>query len=108
MAIATANFAETLDIGQRLHGLPISRALEILDPLLEGTVTVRVLDLAIARRAADLRARHYHRASRPISLADAVLIASAARDDRIATADADVLAVAQTEGIAVVALPGQG
>jgi PIN domain nuclease of toxin-antitoxin system len=107
-AIATVNLAEALDVSQRVRGLPISRALELLDPLFDGLVTVRLLDLPVACRAADLRARHYHRATRPISLADAVLLASAGSADRIATADPDVLAVARAEHLGSFALPGQG
>lgn len=106
--VATANLAEALDVSQRVHDLPIVRAMEILDPLLEGPLMARPLDVAVARRAAEIRASHYHRSSRPISLADAVLIASASGGDRIATADPDVLAVAQAEGLESVALPGQG
>jgi hypothetical protein len=49
----------------------------------------------------------HHRASRPISLADAILVASASPGDRIATADPDVLAVAKAEAIATIALPSQ-
>jgi hypothetical protein len=66
------------------------------------------LDTEIARRAAEIRANHYHRSSRPISLADAVLIASAKPGDRIATADPHVLAVTREEQIEPLALPGQG
>jgi predicted nucleic acid-binding protein len=106
-AVATANLAEALDVSQRVHGLPIGRALEILEPLFEGPLAAVPLDLPTARRAAELRATHYHRASRPISLADAVLIASARKGDRLATADPDVLAVARAEGLATVALPDQ-
>lgn len=67
-----------------------------------------MLDFAIARRAAEIRAEHYHRSSRLISVADAVLIASAAPGDRIATADPDVLAVTRAVEVESVALPGQG
>ena len=107
-AVASANLAETLDVSQRVHGVPIARAMEILDPLLGDLVTVISLDADIARAAAEMRSRHYHRSSRPISLADAVLLASAKGEDRIATADPDVLAVAETEGIETIVLPGQG
>jgi len=62
----------------------------------------------VAQRAAALRAKHYHRTSRPISLADAVLVASVGRGDRLATADPHVLAVASDEEINALALPGQG
>ncbi len=107
-AVASANLAETLDVSQRFHRVPVSRAMEILDPLLGDVVTVIPLDAAMAQAAAEMRAKHYHRSSRPISLADAVLLASATAEDRIATADPDVLAVADTEGIETIALPGQG
>jgi len=107
-AVATANLAEALDVSERVHGLPIARAMEVLEPLLEGPVAVLHLDITVARRAAEIRARRYHRTSRPISLADAVLVASAGRGDRIATADPDVLAVARAEGLEALTLPGQG
>lgn len=106
--VATANLAEALDVSERVHGLPVGRALEILDPLFEGPLAVRLLDFATARRAAEIRSKHYHRSSRPISLADAVLVASAGRGDRLATADPDVLAVARAVEVETVALAGQG
>lgn len=107
-AIATANLVEALDVSQRVRGLPIDRALAILYPLFEEALLAVPLDVAVAGRAATIRARHYHRSRCPISLADAVLIASADRDDRIATADPYVLAVASTEQHATVELPGEG
>lgn len=108
VSVATANVAEALDVSQRVFGLPIRSALEILEPLLAGTIGVVPLDLDRAQRAAILRAKHYHRADRPISMADAILLASAGPGDRIATADPDVLSVAAAEGIKTVPLPGQG
>ena len=107
-AVATANLIEGLDISQRVHNLPIVRAMEVLAPLFEGSVTPVPLDVAVWQRAAEIRARHYNRSRRPISLADAVLIASAKRGDRFATADPDVLAVMKAEKLAPMALPGQG
>jgi predicted nucleic acid-binding protein len=114
-AVATANLAEALDVSQRLFGLPVARAVEALEPLLEEALRPVVLDLAVAQRAATIRATHYHRATRPISLADAILIASAVRSSgepgrrrvRLATSDPDVLAVARAEGVATVELPAQ-
>lgn len=107
-AVASANLAEALDVSQRLYRLPIPRAMEILEPLLEGPLRAVALDLEIARRAAEIRAGCYHRASRPLSLADAVLIASAKPGDRIATSDPHVLAVAREEEIDLLVLPEQG
>ena len=107
-AVATANLVEALEVSQRVYGVPIPRAVEILEPLLEGPLTTIPLEYLLARRAAEIRARHYDRSTRPISLADAILLASAKHDDRIATADPDVLAVARDEKLATLTLPGQG
>jgi predicted nucleic acid-binding protein len=107
-AIATTNLAETLDVSQRLYGLPITRAMDVLEPLFDGPLTPIPLDLTVAQKAADIRAKHYHRTSCPLSLADAVLVASAKQDDGIATADPHVLAVAKIEKIRPIALPEQG
>lgn len=107
-AVATANLAETLDVTQRVHGLSTGRTMEVVEPLLEGPLRPVSLDLVLARRAGEIRTCHYHRSSCPISLADAILIASADDDDRIASADPHMLAVAKAEGIEVVELPEQG
>ncbi len=107
-AVATPNLVEALDVSQRVHGVPIDRAAEVLEPLFEGPLRALPLDLDAARRAAEIRARHYHRSSCPISLADAVLLGSAGPGDRIATANSDVLAVAKAERIESVALPELG
>ena len=106
--VATANLAEALDVSQRIHGLPIGHAMDVLEPLVGSALTPLPLDLPVARRAAEIRSRHYHQSSRPISLADAILVATAGRGDRLATADPDVLAVARAEAIEIIALPGQG
>jgi predicted nucleic acid-binding protein len=107
-SVATANLAEALDVTARTYGLSVERAMAVLEPLLHGTLECVPLDLVRAQRAATIRARHYHRVSRPISLADAILVASAGPGDRIATADPDVLVVAQAEAIATITLPSQG
>jgi predicted nucleic acid-binding protein len=107
-SVATANLAEALDVSARRYGLPTERTMEVLEPLLDGTLATVPLDLVRAQRAAAIRAHHYHRAARPISLADAILVASAGPGDRIATADPDVIAVAQAEAVATITLPSQG
>lgn len=107
-AVATANLAEALDVSERVYSLPVARAMEVLEPLFEGSLLTVSLDAGTARRAAEIRARHYHRTARPISLADAVLVATAGPGDRIATADPHVLVVAEAEGAEAVSLPGQG
>jgi predicted nucleic acid-binding protein len=107
-AVATANLIEVFDVSNRRRGLLVSRVSEIIDPLFGGSLSVVHLDEHLARRAAELRVEHYHRSRSPLSLADVILLASARPGDRIATADADVLATAATLGIETVELPGQG
>ncbi len=106
--IATANLIEVFDVVGRQHGYPVGRVAEIIDPLFATTLSVVHLDEHLARRAGELRVEHYHRSRSPLSLADVILIASARAGDRIATADPDVLATANSLGIETVELPGQG
>jgi predicted nucleic acid-binding protein len=106
--VTTANLVEVLDVTQRVHGVSIPRTVGLLEPLLAGPLAAVSLDTVTARRAAEVRATHYHRSSRPISLADAVLIASVDEGDRIATADPDVLTVARDEGLETLELPEEG
>lgn len=106
-AVATANLVETYDVADRVHGLPVARASEKIEGLFAGSLTVVHLDEHLARKAGELRVGHYHRSRSPLSLADAILIASARSADRIATADPDVLTTAEALGIETIELPGQ-
>ncbi|MFN8521315.1 MAG: PIN domain-containing protein [Chloroflexota bacterium] len=105
--VATANLVEAYEVSERRYGVPIERSAEILEPLFDQALRAIPLDRAVARRAAEMRARHYHRSKRPISLADAILLASATAGDTIVTADPDVLAIAALEGIPTIELPGE-
>lgn len=107
-AVTTANLAEALDVARRVYGVPVSQAMGLLHPLLGAALRPIALDVASAQRAAEIRTQHYHRTARPISLADAILIAAASGEDTIVTADPDVLAVAALEGIRTIELPGEG
>jgi len=49
-AVATANLAEALDVSQRVYGLPVLRAVEIIEPLFDGALTAISLDFDVARR----------------------------------------------------------
>jgi PIN domain nuclease of toxin-antitoxin system len=104
-ALCAVNLAETCDVAARRRGIPAERVLEALEPLLDGVLKVLPLELTTAARAGALRARHYDRATCAISLADAVLLASACETDRIATSDQALLSVAATLGIATLPLP---
>jgi predicted nucleic acid-binding protein len=105
--IATANLVEALDVCERSYGIAVARTMDLLEPLFGGLLTAVSLDAATAVRAASLRARHYDRSTRPLSLADAILLASLRANDRLATADPHVLAVAAVEGLETTRLPPQ-
>ena len=61
----------------------------------------------LAAAAGRLRARHYHRTRRPVSLADCLAAEAARLEHRsLATSDPALLDVCHDEGIAVIVLPG--
>jgi hypothetical protein len=62
------------------------------------------MDEPIARRAAAVRARRYHRTSAPLSLADCIVLAATGESDRLATADGPLIRVAEAEKVQVTAL----
>jgi uncharacterized protein with PIN domain len=105
-AVATANLAEAADRLARIHEIAVSRTRTAVDSLEQSTdLRIRAVEPAHAWRAAELRAKHYHRTRRPLSLGDCLLLAMTDEDDRLATADPDVLATAQDEEIGWIALP---
>lgn len=103
-AISVINLAEAVDVLTRRYGIAEPRLRATLEPLLASRLAVRWCATGVGWRAGELRARHYDRATNPLSLADCVLLATAHDDDSIATADPGVLAVAAAEQIQTVAL----
>jgi PIN domain nuclease of toxin-antitoxin system len=99
--MSTLNRAEVIDRLGR-SGSPsadVIAAIEILE------IDFADVDTAIADRAAALRSKHYHRTNRPVSLADCVALATAKGDGlQLATSDQDLAAMADDEGVAVVAV----
>jgi PIN domain nuclease of toxin-antitoxin system len=104
-AMTTLNLAEAIDRLKRRYGLEIEQTRPVIEGLLEKSLILLPLGRPQAWRAGELRAAHYHRSHCPISLADAVLVASAPAGGRIASSDGPLLSVAASEGIATVALP---
>jgi PIN domain nuclease of toxin-antitoxin system len=100
-AMPAINLAEALDVLQRVHGVTRERLDTITAPLLKESIALVPVDEQMARNAADVRARRYHRTQAPISLADCVLLAAAKESDVLATADAPLIAVAGREGVRV-------
>ena len=105
--VAPANLAEAVDISQRIHGLPLDEIRAALEPLLISKVLEAVsTDAGDAWLAAELRARHYDKKTRALSLADCLLLAHAlSADEAIATADLPLAEAAGEEGVDVIGLP---
>lgn len=96
--------AEVLDYLVRLAGVDEDEA--ALDLAQLGLAGPPALGPDVAVRAGLLRARHYHRRDRAISLADCVAAETArALDAPLATSDPPLLATCAVEGIATVVLP---
>ena len=103
--ISAVNVAETLDVLVRIKGRTPGEVEERLDWLTAAGLVVVPVDDGIARHGGRLRAQHYDRAQRPVSMADCMALATAlARGDRLATFDAPLATMARAEGCAVVPL----
>jgi len=103
--VSVANVAEVLDVLTRVHRTPAEDASEALDRFLADVARPIPATRALAENAALIRARHYHRRDRDVSLADCFAIATAMPDCEVATSDAAMARVARAEGLDVIALP---
>ncbi len=104
-AITAVNLAEALDVLQRVQGIPSERLQAVTMPLVGERMKLLPIDERIARDAADIRARRYHRTRAPLSLADCILLAATGASDALATADAPLIRVAEAENVQVRTLP---
>jgi uncharacterized protein with PIN domain len=105
-AISPVNLAEAVDICGRVHGIEVDETRELIEMLnVAGQLEFLELPAEAPWRAGTLRRMYYKKRTCEVSLADCFLVAAAAQDDTVATADAPVAAVARAEGVAVVALP---
>jgi PIN domain nuclease of toxin-antitoxin system len=104
-AITAVNLAEALDVLQRVQGIASERLEEVTTPLVGERMKLIPLDERIARDAADVRARRYHRTRAPLSLADCILLAATGKSDALATADGPLIRAAEAESIQVRKLP---
>lgn len=105
VVIAAANLAESLDVLNRVHGIPVPRTSTLIGAIVNDAVKVIPLDARIAYRAAELRGTYYRRRGAELSLADCMVIASAPLGSIIATSDAPLAAMARAEVFEVFALP---
>ncbi len=103
-ALTTLGVAEVLDHLIRLAGVDQESA--VLDVAQLGLAPPFVIDAYVATHSALLRARHYHRRHRAVSLADCVAAEVARRNGTaVVTSDPHLLDTCDAEGIAHLALP---
>lgn len=104
--ISAITLAETMDVLVRTRGFRVETAAESVNLLLAGGLEVAPLTEEISWLAGVLRARHWRRDTRPVSLADCAVLATAmVHREPVATADASLIATARAEGHPVVVLP---
>jgi PIN domain nuclease of toxin-antitoxin system len=104
-AMSAVNLAEAVDRLKRRYDLEVEQTRPVIEGLLVKSLMLLPFGAAEAWRAGEIRAAHYQRSRCPISLADAVLVASAPVGGCIASSDGHLLAVAASEGIATAVLP---
>lgn len=96
--------AEVIDHLLRLMGVNEDEA--VLDLAQLGLLSCTDVSTRLAMAAGALRARHYHRRDRAVSLADCVAAETArTKQCSLATADSHLLDLCHHEGIDVEALP---
>lgn len=104
-SLTAVGVAEVLDHLVRIVGADEEDA--TLDVAQLGLVDGIAVDSTIGAAAGRLRARHYHRTSRSVSLADCVAAEVArSRKQPLATSDPHLLDVCHAEGITINVLPG--
>jgi PIN domain nuclease of toxin-antitoxin system len=105
--IVLTNLAEVIFITRRTHGLALDEVRAALEPMLLTRVLQTVSSSESETwQAAELRAQHYDRKTRAVSLADCFLLAHAlAGNHDIATSDQPLAAAARAEGVTVLSLP---
>ncbi len=103
-ALTALGVAEVVDHLIRLAGAEEDDA--VLDVAQLGLDSPPSVDAALAIRAGVLRARHYHRKNRAVSLADCVAAETArGTGASLASADPHLLGLCLAEGIALIPLP---
>ena len=98
-AVTSVNYGEALDRLVRGRRIPEPRVRAAFEPLLDSSLRRIDVRFPLVEAAVRLRAKHYHRERRPLSLADCICIAAAGPDGAVATADEAMLAVAEAEGV---------
>ncbi len=103
IVMSAINLTEALDRLIRVHG---ADQIDLSADLLGLGLTISDVDVFTAFDAASLRAGHYHRTKRAVSVADCCAAAIALdRDAVLATSDPALLALVHDEGGRWMALP---
>ncbi len=103
-ALTALGVSEVLDHLVRLMGADEEEA--VLDLAQLGLAVPSPIAADVALRAGLLRARHYHRKTRAVSLADCIAAETARPESfRLASADPHLLDLCRDEDIAVIPLP---
>lgn len=98
--------AEVVDRLIRMGGWDAVALRQRVNWLIAGGLEVEPVWVPIARRAGRLRAEHYQRTDRPLSVSDCICLATAIQlGGQLATTDSVLAATARSLGVAVVALP---
>jgi PIN domain nuclease of toxin-antitoxin system len=107
--VSAVTLAEAMDVLVRARRHRVERCDEQFGLLYSGGLEVIPVDEEIGRLGGLLRARHWDRDRRPVSMADCIALATAMiRQEPIATADATLIAAARAEGHPVIPLPHSG
>lgn len=104
--ISALTIAEVMDVLVRARRQRVEACDDRLALLYAGGLEVVQVDEQVGRLAGLLRARHWHRDRRSVSMADSVVLATGMTlGEPIATADAALIAAARAEGHPVIVLP---
>ncbi len=105
-AISAANLAEVFDDLVRIRGHDEESAHHGVLMIRLAGLDVLIVDDMIAEDAGVLRARHYHRTTAAVSMADCVGLATARRETAtLVTGDGALAQAARVEGVSVIGLP---
>lgn len=107
VAMTSVNYAEVIDQALRVQRKSRAAVARALDPLTSiRALVISDVSAATGVRAGELRATHYDRRDRPLSMADCILLAAASFDvAAVATSDQLVADVACRVGLPVRGLP---
>ncbi len=100
--------AEVVDRLIRRAKVKPGEVVDQLEPLIAASLGVLAVENRIAWQAGELRGAHYNRNDADLSLADCLLLASAAANDEIATSDLALATTARALDLAVIPLPDSG